>query len=240
VFFAIVPILTAALFSRYRLLFISGAAYLALAWIVLRSGKSRTGPAIALAVWALIPLSTVLYVHMSAKYLVPSVPAYALLLAFLARHAERMTLWIYGALVVGGLTLGLLIIWGDARLANQARSAVHQWLPPLTAQGQRVLFQGHWGFQWYAEKLQATCFSPEEPGHARKGDWVVVGISERRPFPRHLYPKSRLVDAIVDKKPGPIVLDYEHNVGFFSDYLGRLPWFWASSDMLRYELWRIE
>jgi hypothetical protein len=237
---AIVTALTAALFPRYRLLIISGAAYLALAGIVLRLCKSRTGPALALAVWAVIPLSTVLYLHTSAKYLVPSVPAYALLLAFLARDADRMTLWMYGALAVAGLTLGLLIVCGDARFANLARSAVNKWLPPLRAQDQRVLFQGHWGFQWYAEKLQATCFNPDEPGHARKGDWVVVGISERRPFPRHLYPTSRLVDVIADKKPGSIVLDDKHNVGFFSDYLGRLPWSWASSERLRYELWRIE
>jgi hypothetical protein len=156
------------------------------------------------------------------------------------REAPK-TLKIYGGLAVVCLTLGLLIISGDARIANLARTAAYRWLPPLTARGEKVLLQGQWGLLWYAEKLGAVCFNPDEPGNAQKGDWVLVGITESaRSFPQHFYPKSHLVEVIADQVPGSIVLDHELDVGFFSDSLGHLPWLWASSDKIRYELWRVE
>ena len=87
----------------------------------------------------------------------------------------------------------------------------------------------------------APLLRQEAAGAARPGDWIIVGIKESgHPFPRNLYPASRLVDIIADANSGGIVLDHEHNVGFFSDFFGRLPWQWATSDALRYELWQVQ
>jgi len=240
--YAMAPALALAGSSRYPwfLVVASGAAYVALAWVTLRLCKDWTGPALALALWSAMPLSTIFYLHMSAKYLVPSVPAYALLLVLIGRQGGPRTPWVYGALATAGTVLGLLIIGANARSANLARAAVDRWLPPLVARGERVLFQGQWGFQWYAEKDHAACFGPQVPDSARPGDWVIVGIGESGPFPQNLYPASRLAAVMADPNPGGIVLDRKRNVGFYSDYYGRLPWLWSASDTLRYELWQVQ
>jgi hypothetical protein len=178
---------------------------------------------------------------MATKFLVPSVPAYALILVILARERSPVNIWIWRALPVAGLGLGMLIVAADTRAANLARAAVQAWVPSLKEGGHRVWFLGQWGFQWYAELDGARCFNPASPMSAHPGDFVLVDIMSNldRPFPARLYPGARRVGVISDTKAGGLVMDAPRNVGFYSDGSGPLPWGWEPAGSLRFELWRL-
>lgn len=238
----LVPLLIFALAGKEGgILFgVAAIASLALAWSLAQLWRVRTGAALALALWALLPLAMVVYLHMAAKYLVPSVPAYSLFLAALSRNSAPLSRWMWRALPVAGVAFGMLIVMADTRAANMARFAIEKWLPPLEGHAHRILFQGQWGFQWYAESHGAACFNPVASGSAEPGDFVIVDRIGSRPFPRKLYPGARLVDVVASSTPGGSLLDAQNDVGFYSDGFGRLPWSWEPAGKLRFELWQME
>ena len=130
-----------------------------------------------LVAWALISLPIVIYVHMSAKYFVPSAPAVALLVALAARDVGAR--WARGVIRSGaaaGLGFGVLIVQADARYAELGRRVAAEEIAPRVARGQKVWFAGHWGFQWYAERAGATILTrlPPFPG---PGDAIVSGTN---------------------------------------------------------------
>lgn len=226
---------------RWIMIGVSLLGLLALAWYLPQLLKLRTGVGLAFLLWAVFPFAMVVYLHMSAKYFVPSVPAYSLLLVFLARGSGRLSQWAIAALPAVGLVFGMMIVSADSVAANLARAAVSRWVPALEAGGHRVLYFGQWGFEWYAELNGAACFNPDSAASARPGDYVVVDvISAIQRFPQALYPKARLAAVISNPKPAGIVLDQRRRVGFYSDAFGRLPWFWAPAGTVRFELWKIE
>src|SRR5581483_3846009 len=51
---------------------ITGLAYVSVSWVLLKLWRNRTGVSLAIALWAVIPLAMSFYLHMAAKYLVPS------------------------------------------------------------------------------------------------------------------------------------------------------------------------
>lgn len=216
----------------------AGLAYLALALVLAELLKGRTGPTLALALWIVTPLAVIPYLHMAAKYAIPSAPAWGLILAICAGGFGRVR-WYRGALPAVGLAMGMLIVNGDARAANMGRFAIEKWMPSIGTRGGKVFFDGQWGFQWYAEMRGAACFDPKTGSSARPGDFVAVDVLGGKPFPLSLYPGSRLVDVVSSGSAGGLVLSEPLNTGFFSDSSGRLPWVWAPAGMLRYELWEI-
>jgi hypothetical protein len=227
--------------ARWSMLGCSLVAYVALAWLLPRLWNLHTGVGLAFLLWVLFPFAMVVYLHMVAKYLVPSVPAYALLLAFMARNAGRVSRWTLAALPIPALIFGMMIVSADRNAADLARLAVNQWVPALESRGHRVLFFGQWGFQWYAELQGAACFDPGSANSARPGDYVIVdAIGAMAPFPQSLYPNGHLVSVISNTRPSGIVLDNKRKVGFYSDAFGRLPWWWVPPGTLRFELWQIQ
>ena len=225
--------------SGWYVLGSSSLAYLALAWTFLQLLKLRTGPAYALALWMVLPFPVIAYIQMAAKYIVPAVPAYSLVLVLLAGSLGVRRNWIWQVLPAAGLIVAVLIVSADNRAANMARFAVEKWANPAELNGRRLLFLGQWGFQWYAELHQAACFDSQSSTSARPGDRVMVDQIGGRPFPKNLYPNSHIIDVVGDTAPGGVLLDREKNVGFYSDLFGRLPWSWAPAGTLRFELWEI-
>jgi hypothetical protein len=226
--------------SGWYVLGSSSLAYLALVWAFLQLLKLRTGPAYALALWMVLPFPVITYLQMAAKYLIPAVPAYSLVLVLLAANLSVRRDWIWHILTAAGVILGVLIVSADTRAANVARFAVEKWANPAELNGRRLLFLGQWGFQWYAELHQAACFDRRSATSARPGDRVIVDVIGSAPFQKNLYPNSHLIDVVWDTTPGGVLLDRERNVGFYSDGFGRLPWFWAPAGTLRFELWEIQ
>jgi hypothetical protein len=122
-------------------------------------GRRRDTVALVLAVWILIGLifATVLNWTVSARSLLPIVPAAAILLVrrldWLKSTRVGFGCWLWPLLPSAAFSL--CVAAADFQLANSARVAaalIATWYLPAA---QPVWFQGHWGFQYYMQKVGA-------------------------------------------------------------------------------------
>lgn len=64
--------------------------------------------------------------------------------------------------LVFGAGLSLLVAWSDYSLAQTARSAAQEISRTFQRGGQPLLFQGHWGFQYYMEQMGGLAWDEQE------------------------------------------------------------------------------
>jgi hypothetical protein len=196
--------------------------------------RRRLEPSALLWVWLLVPVPVIAYVQIAPKYLLPVLPAAAILAAHgLDRLASRRA--ILALLTAAGATLGVLILRADARMAGTARAAADRLIRPRVEAGERVWFAGHWGFHWYAEAAGAAPLSVDPPFPSR-GD-IIVSSSVDRPvglLPR--VPRT-LIESWGSSEPAGQVMS--RHAGFYSDLWGLLPWWWEPPLGPGFQVWRV-
>jgi hypothetical protein len=203
--------------------------------IVAVAWRARNERTLALVLWLLVGAATAGYVHLPAKVLVPSAPAMALLIAaqLHAARRDRRTTTIVGLTVTVSVVVAVLVIKADAALAEVGREG-GSIVGAYRAHGERVWFDGGWGFQWYAMKAGATALADTGPfPHA--GDVVVAGLTAR--LVNKDYPNKTLLYRRIYNAPGGRLFD--GGAGFFENLSGPFPWAWSRSEIGRIEAWRI-
>jgi hypothetical protein len=196
--------------------------------------RRRLEPSALLWAWLLLPVPVIAYVQIAPKYLLPALPAAAILAAHgLDRLASRRA--VLALLTAAGVTLGLLILTADARMAGSARDAAARLIRPRVQAGERVWFAGHWGFHWYAEAAGAAPLSVDPPFPSR-GDIVVHSTVDR---PVGLLPilSRSLIETWGDVEPAGQVMS--RHAGFYSDLWGLLPWWWERPEGSGFHVWRV-
>jgi hypothetical protein len=176
---------------------------------------------------------------MGAKYLLPGVPAAALLIV---RHAARVRQQRYPltlALVVAlGWISGALIVVGDTTLARSQREAVDRLITPRLHRGLTVWAGGQWAFLAYAEDAGARALA-NTPPLPNPGDYIVVsrldyyGKLDRLPIRREL------LSTRTDSRCGVFVLNRHFGAGFFSNRFGYLPFAIGCGEVNAYDLYRV-
>ena len=196
--------------------------------------RRRLEPSAFLWVWLLIPIPIIAYVQFAPKYLLPALPAAAILAAYgLDRIASRARIL---ALLAGvGAALGFLILQADARMAGTARAAAAKLIQPRVHAGERVWFAGHWGFHWYAEAAGAVPLTVHPPFPLR-GDIVVSSSVDRPAGLLPLVPRT-LIETFGSTKPSGQVMSL--HAGFYSDLWGLLPWWWEPPLGPGFQVWRV-
>ena len=231
------------------------AASLRLGWVTLADAATaivlvhvlsqaihrRDRDELALWLWLFIPVPVVLYLHLPSKYLLPCVPAALILVARALPKARRETVrWLLPATTAAGVILGVLILLGIRDLAQTQRRAVTDLIEPYLAEGRRVWFAGHWGFQWYAELAGATPVTQVEP-LPRPGDIIVVSFIDLPIFAEHWAAPRKVLRRVSYASGGPgRVMDSEGRAGFFASPYGYLPWIPESGNASRFEIWEAE
>jgi hypothetical protein len=199
-----------------------GAALLlrTVARAVRRHGERPTDA--LLAVWILLSVALpVVYVHASAKYLLPALPAIAL--AALRVEPPATGNGRRGAIAALFLLLGLAAARADLRMAQAQRTLVESTVRPLVRSGRRVWSVGHWGFQWYAEKAGVRPF--EAGATIVRGDLLAVpqiGQKSGQPEPRDASWVPLRSESVRDPLPFR-TMDFRANAGFYSHAYGLLP-----------------
>ncbi|MFZ3207693.1 MAG: hypothetical protein WA140_02525 [Geobacteraceae bacterium] len=218
----------------------------AVLWDVLADGwKRRDSVQLALGLWLLIALPTVLYAHLPAKYLIVSAPAAALLIAReLALRNGKASWIILVATVAIGIGLGVAILRADAVFANLGRRAANELIAPNVVAGKHVWFVGHWGFQWYAENAGARPVTLNPP-YPLPGDLIVVSIASCRSdellkMMSSLYPRITQVSRLEDSRSGGRLMNKKLGAGFYSTVSGYWPWGWGDTLIDQFTLWRVE
>ncbi|HEX4824962.1 MAG TPA: hypothetical protein VFV19_11690 [Candidatus Polarisedimenticolaceae bacterium] len=211
---------------------LGAAALFDLAWQAFKRRDRIDG---MLATWCLTPIAVVPYLHLPSKYLLAAAPAMAIAVA---RQKGRLPKLSLAVPVVCGTLLGVLILRADARFAGTGRRAAETLVAPAVTSGKTVWFNGHWGFQWYAERAGARPLT-QTPPHPHWGDLVIAsGHAEGELM--GAMPNKRLVSSLDDTRPGGRIMSRACDAGFFSNGWGYLPWAWGSDSVDRYEVWSIE
>jgi hypothetical protein len=202
-----------------------------LAALLTRRGLQPSG---LLWAWLLVPVPVIAYVQIAPKYLLPALPAVAILAAHgLDRIAARDRILL--GLTTVGAVLGFLILSADARMAGAGREAAAQLIRPRVDAGERVWFAGHWGFHWYAKAVGAVPLTVDGPFPVR-GD-IIVSSSVDRPV--GLLPRvpRKLIETWGSSDPSGQVMS--RNAGFYSDLWGLLPWWWERPLGPGFQVWRV-
>ena len=196
--------------------------------------RRRLEPSALLWVWLLVPIPVIAYIQIAPKYLLPALPAVAILAAHgLDRLGSRRA--ILALLTAAGATLGLLILAADARMAGTARAAAAQLIRPRIQAGERVWFAGHWGFHWYAEAAGALPLSVDPP-FPSPGDIVVSSSVDRPVGLLPVVPRTLIETRGSSESTGQVM---SRHAGFYSDLWGLLPWWWEPPLGPGFQVWRV-
>ncbi len=196
-------------------------------------------PALPLLVWLGAGLVALPYVYMGAKYLLPGVPAAALLIVL---HAARMRQRRYpltvALLVAMGWICGALIVVGDTTLASSQRAAVDRLISPRIRRGLTVWAGGQWAFLAYAEDAGARALAntPPLPG---PGETIVVSRLDYYGRLLRLPIRLELLYTQTDRRCGVFVLNRRLGAGFFSNRFGYLPFAIGCGEVNAYDLYRV-
>jgi len=194
--------------------------------------SARDEDALLLALWVLGTLAFGSFFNwtVNARSLLPMAPAVGILLV---RAADRRGLVIapdawrvsaFASTAVAALLLGI----ADLRLADAARQAAEDLAAKL--QRESVWFEGHWGFQYYAQQrgfraidLRATLLRPGE----------VVVLPRNSPQVHPLPSPAISLQGVLDYPlfAWAATMDPKAGAGFYSDAWGPLPFaFGRASD----------
>ena len=195
--------------------------------------------ALPLVVWLGSGLVALPYVQMSAKYLLPGVPAAALLIVLHAARVDQRRYTLTVALLVAlGWISGALIVIGDTTLASSQREAVERLIVPRIHAGSTVWAGGQWAFLAYAEDAGAKALA-NAPPLPNPGDYIVVsrlnyfGVLSQMPI------RLEPLDTMTDARCGVFVLNRELGAGFFSDRWGYLPFAIGCEAVDTYDIYRV-
>ncbi len=202
-------------------------------------GSDLPASVLPLLVWLGAGMIALPYVHMAAKYLLPGVPAAALLIVRHAALARQKHYPLTVALLVAlGWISGTLIVVGDTALASSQRDAVNRLISPRLRRGLKVWAAGQWAFLAYAEDAGATALA-NTPPLPDPADYIVVsrldyyGMLDRLPIRRELlYTRT-------DRRCGVFVLNRRLSAGFFSIRFGYLPFAIGCAEVNAYDLYRV-
>jgi hypothetical protein len=191
-----------------------------------------------LIVWLCAGLAAIAYVQMAAKYLLPGIPAAALLIVLHGARVRHPRYPLTIALLIAlGWISGAMIIVGDTTLANSQRRAVLERIAPALRHGRTVWAGGQWAFLHYAQLAGAKALG-NTPPLPQPGDIVVIsrldyfGRFAEMPFQRDL------VSTVIDRRCGVFVLNRKLAAGFYSTRFGFLPFAVGCGEVNRYDFYR--
>lgn len=177
----------------------------------------------------------------NARTLLPAIPAIAVLAGRAwqegAHAGKKMRTASAIVLAVSGL-VAISVAWGDYRHAAAARDAAREIHERTADTDVNVVFQGHWGFQYYMEQAGARAFDAVETAF-RPGDVIVVPSNNpsttdlpeiARPFLTLDVPAARWIS----------LMNREARVGFYSHYWGPLPYVFGLAPPERFTLYEIQ
>lgn len=205
--------------------------------ILLRSVESRDQRRLACALWLMLPLAALPYIHLPVKYLVPCAPAAALLLADILPTFRWPKTALCGIVALGTI-FGSMILRADAQFAEMGRQAAARLIAPRVAAGHRVWFASQWGFYWYALKAGSQVLRPNDV--PAPGDYLARGRMEGFTTTLERLPPAVKVETFTISGPGGRTMSFKDGAGLYSNSHGDLMWAWGTGEWNHYEVWEFQ
>jgi Dolichyl-phosphate-mannose-protein mannosyltransferase len=219
-----------------------GVSILALAALDL--WKHRDAESLLLGLWVFGTFAFAAFLNwtINARTVLPLIPAVGILLA---RRLDALGIvltkplrWkVAAALLVSGAT-ALWVAWADADLANSAMQAAKVLAQRTKNETGTVWFQGHWGFQYYAQQLGLRPLDFTQ-STLNPGDLVIV---PRGDYTTHAPPPQFVAsDELVEiRLPQPVItMRPGMEAGFYASSYGILPFVFGAVPPERYHLYNI-
>jgi hypothetical protein len=215
---------TAALFGVFAA---GGLSVIALA--ISAATKWRDAESQLLALWVLgaFVFASMVNWTTNGRSILPMVPAVGILilrrLEQEGRGTTRPGAWQTVAGVAGAAALALGVAWADTAYANSARQAARVIIGKYHDMAKHVVFEGHWGFQYYMEALGAQAMDIKQY-KLTPGDIIVLPEKNTsvRPMPRSwVTPLERLE---VPSSRWIATMRSDLGAGFYADNVGPLPY----------------
>ena len=203
--------------------------------------KRRTAESVLLFLWVIgtFFFASLLNWSVTSRTLLPVAPAAAILLLrclSMSRSGEARSILPWWPLLPA-VTLSLLITDADYQLANTARSAARRFRDQFRSEPGIVWFQGHWGFQYYAQEWKAK---PVDSRNVKiiPGDVLIVPISNTNlfRFPGLIFGPPEQVNYV---QPWLATMSGRAGAGFYSSVRGPLPWVLTYVPPERYDVLRV-
>jgi hypothetical protein len=198
-----------------------GAQLLALtAWRLL---KDRTLEMLVIAAWiaGVFIFSTYVNWSVTARTFVPMAPAAGILAIRAARFDDGRNGWRYGATLAAAV-LALSVAWGDMSWSRSVRDTANFFNDGYRGKPVTVYFQGHWGFQYYADPNVMRSLDVERT-ELYEGDIVVTlknnSVASR--LPARL--RARTEPVLAGEGRWSNTMLGAAGAGFYSDLFGPLP-----------------
>jgi 4-amino-4-deoxy-L-arabinose transferase-like glycosyltransferase len=181
--------------------------------------------------------------QMSGRYLLPMLPAAAILLV--RRLEFRKSLHTgnqIGPLLVPfgiSLAIALMAAWADFMLANSARTAALSFQKNVSPASHAVWFEGHWGFQYYMELQGARAVDFWHMPFVTNDAVILPFENANVPMP----PKPGLkpwMEYDCDTSKWLTTMSLACGAGFYSDVWGPLPYAFGHVPQARYVIVRYQ
>ncbi len=202
--------------------------------------RNRDADSLLLATWVLgtFIFAALLNWTVNGRSVLPMIPAVALLLVRRLNDLKRpLSFYRIVVPVVVCLGVSLWVTSGDAALANSARSAAVKIHNRGAQELKRVLFSGHWGFQYYMESLggQAVDSPRVQPTML---DLLVRAENNTNQV---VVQRGASAGAIsIGMNCGVTTMRPELGAGFYSSVWGPLPYAFASVPEEQYDFFRFD
>jgi hypothetical protein len=174
----------------------------------------------------------------NARSILPMAPAIAIVLL---RRVETVAIstklyWFF----IPAVLLSLLVSLADYQLANSARAAATAIKDKFgNSPARTVWFQGHWGFQYYA---QANGFRAFDSMHSqtRAGDLIVLPANNTnlKPIPPDSVERVATIEMPV--LPWIATMNRGDGAGFYTNIFGPLPFAFGAVPPEKYYIFRFK
>jgi 4-amino-4-deoxy-L-arabinose transferase-like glycosyltransferase len=224
--------------AQWSIWLLAGATVLALPIIEMK--RRRTAESWLLLLWVLGTFGFCLFNWtINGRSILPMAPAVAILL--LRRIEDHGGLRrSFRSCAGGGVALSLAVAFADYRLAESDQAAVKEIAQRVeTLPKGAIWFQGHWGFQYYA---QANGWRPfeSERSQPQSGDLIVLPVNNTNLQPIPPERVERLLTAELPVVPWVTTMSRTLDAGFYSDQRGPLPFAFGVVPMEKYYILRFK
>ncbi len=211
---------------EFSLLSLAGANFVAL--VVYDLWGNRNTDSLLLFLWSIGTLIFTCFLNWSinGRSILPLVPVLGIVIM---RHFDRSgaldhvrASWRILLPLVPAAIIALGVTWADYIYADSARSAAVQINNTYKNASGTLWFQGHWGFQYYMEKLGGKAIDAGHPALA-EGDLVIIPSNVSRIFPMRQDRMFLLSEYRFPMYTYITTQNEDAGAGFYSDVFGPFP-----------------
>jgi 4-amino-4-deoxy-L-arabinose transferase-like glycosyltransferase len=175
----------------------------------------------------------------NGRSVLPMVPPVAILLLRQIESVPKATKLQLNCCLGAAAVCSLVVTLADYRLANSARAAAAEVRSKFGNSSVPIWFQGHWGFQYYAQANGLLPWNTTNP-QFRAGDLLVVPVSNTNLKPIYLNLVERIATIEMPVLPGVATMSHEVGAGFYTDIVGPLPFSFGPVQREKYIVFRLK